>query len=59
MALMLDGTRRVDTLVQTPSNERNGIVSPNGRWLAYESDISGRFEIYVRPFPNVTEGKKG
>lgn len=28
MALVLDGSRRVDTLVQTPSNERNGIVSP-------------------------------
>jgi len=26
-------------------------ISPNGRWLAYESDESGRFEVYVRPFP--------
>jgi Tol biopolymer transport system component len=25
--------------------------SPDGRWIAYESDESGRFEIYVRPFP--------
>ena len=58
MALVLDGSRRVDTLVQTPSNERNGIVSPNGRWLAYDSDSSGRFEIYVRPFPNVNTGQQ-
>lgn len=53
MALVLDGTRRVESLVQTPFNERNGIVSPDGRWLAYESDSSGRFEIYVQPFPDV------
>jgi eukaryotic-like serine/threonine-protein kinase len=28
-------------------------VSPNGSWLAYQSNESGRFEIYVRPYPNV------
>jgi serine/threonine-protein kinase len=44
-------------LVQTRFEERNGIVSPDGRWLAYESDASGRFEVYVRPFPNVTDGQ--
>jgi len=31
----------------------NGVVSTDGHWLAYESDESGRSEIYVRPFPNV------
>jgi serine/threonine-protein kinase len=56
MVLTLDGAGRVETLVQTEFNERNGVVSPSGRWLAYESDSSGRFEIYVRPFPNVSEG---
>ena len=40
----LDGTRRVQSLSNHPSTERNGIVSPDGRWLAYESDSSGRFE---------------
>jgi eukaryotic-like serine/threonine-protein kinase len=29
-------------------------LSPDGRWIAYESNESGRFEVYVRPFPNVT-----
>ena len=53
----LDGTRRVQPLLNHPSVERNGIVSPDGRWLAYESDSSGRFEIYVRPFPNVDAGQ--
>ena len=53
----LDGTRRVQSLLNHPSVERNGIVSPDGLWLAYESDSSGRFEIYVRPFPNVDAGQ--
>jgi Tol biopolymer transport system component len=57
MMLALDGTRRVQPLLQTASVERNGIVSPDGRWLAYESDSAGRFEIYVRPFPNVSAGQ--
>jgi serine/threonine-protein kinase len=42
--------------VQTPSSERNGEVSPDGRWLAYEANDSGRFNIYVRPFPDVSSG---
>jgi Tol biopolymer transport system component len=53
----LDGTRRVQSLLQNREVERNGVVSPDGRWLAYESDSSGRFEIYVRPFPNVRAGQ--
>jgi serine/threonine-protein kinase len=44
-------------LIATPDDERNGIVSPDGRWLSYESDRSGQFEVYVRPFPNVEEGE--
>ena len=32
------------------------MFSPDGRWLAYESGESGRFEVYVRPFP-AKEGK--
>jgi len=34
-----------------PSNEGRPQFSPDGRWIAYMSDESGRFEIYVRPFP--------
>jgi eukaryotic-like serine/threonine-protein kinase len=58
MFLTLDGSRRVEPLLQTPLDERNGVISPDARWLAYESnDGSGRFEIYVRPFPNVSGGQ--
>jgi serine/threonine-protein kinase len=56
MQLRLDGTQAVTPLVQTPFSERNGEVSPDGRWLAYEADDSGRFNIYVRPFPDVSSG---
>src|SRR5262249_32752206 len=55
MALRLD-THQVFPLVQTPFDERNGVVSPNGRWLAYEANDSGRVEIYVRPFPDADRG---
>ena len=34
-----------------PSAEQRPRFSPDGRWLAYESNESGAFEIYVRPFP--------
>jgi len=35
----------------TPFIEENAAFSPDGKWLAYDSNESGRFEIYVRPFP--------
>jgi Tol biopolymer transport system component len=31
-------------------------ISPDGRWIAYASDVSGRYEIYVRPYPQVDDG---
>ena len=40
-------------LLSTAANELNGEVSPDGKWLAYESNDSGDVEVYVRPFPNV------
>jgi protease II len=32
-------------------------MSPDGHWMAYGSDVTGRFEIYVVPFPNTKAGK--
>jgi Tol biopolymer transport system component len=37
--------------VSTPAEERNARLSPDGRWIAYVSNESDRFEVYVQPFP--------
>jgi Tol biopolymer transport system component len=47
--------RRSRPLVQTRFDELNAELSEDGHWLAYQSNKSGRDEIYVRPFPNVEE----
>ena len=47
----LAGDRTLEPLIATPFDERNGELSPEGRWLTYESNASGQFEVYVRPFP--------
>jgi Tol biopolymer transport system component len=43
--------RKVQTFLQTPFNEAAPEFSPDGRWLAYSSDESGRREVYVQPYP--------
>ena len=52
-----NSTSNARPLVQTTFNELNGEISPDGRWLAYQSDESGRDEIYVRPFPDADRGR--
>ena len=47
----------IDPLLAEPYDERNPVISWDGRWVAYQSDESGRDEIYVRPFPEVEGGK--
>jgi serine/threonine-protein kinase len=44
-------------LMKTAYNEREPSVSPDGRWLMYQTNESGRDEIYVRPFPNLQGGR--
>ncbi len=55
--LPLEGERKPQSILQTQFNELAPVFSPDGRWLAYVSDESGRNEIYVRSFPKVEEGK--
>ena len=43
-------------LVATPAEEYNAEISPDGRWLAYQSNSSNTLEIYVRPFPDAESG---
>ncbi len=47
----------VTPLVATTFEELNGEIAPDGHWLAYQSNESGRNEVYVRPFPNVDSGR--
>ena len=51
LTVRLDSARAVTPLVTGPYTESLPRVSPDGKWLAYQSNETERFEIYVRPFP--------
>ncbi|MDB4910728.1 MAG: protein kinase, partial [Gemmatimonadetes bacterium] len=44
-------------LVASPARETTPALSPDGKWLAYSSDESGTFEVYVRPFPDIATAR--
>ncbi|HSS44656.1 MAG TPA: protein kinase [Thermoanaerobaculia bacterium] len=54
----VDGSRKPYTFLATPASETMGKFSPDGRWLAYVSDESGRSELYVVPFPGPGEKRQ-
>jgi serine/threonine protein kinase len=56
-ALPLFGDRKPYPVLNTEFDEHQGQLSPDGRWLAYRSDVDGTYEIYVQSF--TTEGKIG
>jgi len=45
------------SVVATSFRERSPSLSPDGKWLAYASDETGRFEVFVRPFPDAQSAK--
>ena len=45
-------------VLATQFDEEAIALSPDGKWLAYQSDETGRTEVFVRPFPNTDAGKK-
>jgi Tol biopolymer transport system component len=47
----LKGDRKLTKFLQSPASEQRARLSPNGKWLAYMSDESGRMEVYVAAFP--------
>jgi hypothetical protein len=47
----------VEPLLSSPAMEFGGEISPDGKWLAYHSNESGEYHVYVRPFPNVQDGR--
>jgi Tol biopolymer transport system component len=50
-AMEVDGDRKPFPVVRTSFVEAYGQFSPDGKWIAYQSNESGRFEIYAQPFP--------
>jgi DNA-binding winged helix-turn-helix (wHTH) protein/Tol biopolymer transport system component len=54
--LPMQGERKPIAYLQTPAIENGGAFSPDGKWIAYNSDESGRVEVYVERFP--THGGK-
>jgi serine/threonine protein kinase/Tol biopolymer transport system component len=52
-ALPLFGDKRPVTVSGTPFAESNARLSPNGHWVAFQSDETGRSEIHIQPFPGL------
>jgi len=50
-AMPLTGDRKPFPLRKTKFSEANGVLSPDGRFLAFESNESGKYEVYVQEFP--------
>ena len=55
--LSMEGKREIKGLLQEKHAELEPQISPDGRYVAYQSDESGKGEIYVRSFPDVNKGK--
>jgi serine/threonine-protein kinase len=55
-AMRLDGSRQVRPLLGT-LHANNGMLSPDGRWLTYQSNDSGTTQVFVRPYPAVNSGR--
>jgi len=51
-SVSLSGEKKPVPVLQTPADERTPQISPDGKWMAYSSNETGRSEIYIRPFPD-------
>jgi serine/threonine-protein kinase len=51
----LTGEKTPKALIESRFNELDAAVSPDGRWMAYRCDESGRFEVYVTSFPSLDQ----
>src|SRR5262249_8018806 len=49
--------RKAEPLFPSAGAEFDGEISPDGRWLAYHSNESQKFQVYVRPYPKVDAGR--
>ena len=55
--LTLEGDRTATLVIDGEFFERNAALSPDGRWVAYNSNETGERQVYVQPFPGVDGGK--
>ena len=55
--MALEGSHESDVLLATEFDEWKAMVSPDDHWLVYQSNASGQVEIYLRPFPDVQDGR--
>jgi serine/threonine protein kinase len=56
--LSMEGDRQLTRLLEEEYRETQPMISPDGQWMAYSSDESGKSEIYVRSFPDVNREKR-
>ena len=55
--LRLDGPRRVETVIRTAQGGGSGVVSPDGKWLAYVERETSSSQVFVSPFANPSQGR--
>jgi Tol biopolymer transport system component len=55
--LSLSGDRKPFPYIESPFSQSEAALSPNGRWLAYVSNESGKYDVIVQPFPDPSGGK--
>ena len=51
------GRAQKPLIASPPASDFGGEISPDGKWIAYHSNDSTEFQVYVRPFPNVNDGR--
>jgi eukaryotic-like serine/threonine-protein kinase len=56
-SLSMEGDHKWRSLLHEKHLEAQPNISPDGRWMAYDSNESGKWEVYVRPFPEVDTGR--
>ena len=50
----IEGEHTPTLLIRGPADEAHPAMSPDGHWIAYQSNLSGRWEVYVQPFPDLS-----
>ena len=50
----IEGDHTPTLVIRGPADEGHPSVSPDGRWIAYQSNLSGSWQVYVQPFPDLS-----